>query len=386
MKRILGIVLAGVLLGMVQPVSAADIRVMTQNQYLGADLTPVFTAASQAAFNEAAVAALQQVAATQPAKRVKALAAEIAKERPALVGLQEVDLFQCTNIPPPTAGLGCDDASIRGAFVDHLQGTLSALGGTYVAAAIVMNLSVGVPLSINGFPVLVVAVDRDVILARRDVSASPVDFTGVCAKLSAQGCNYRVVLPITLPFTPPITINVERGFVAVDATVEGKAYRFVNTHLEEKHPTMPDLSLIQSYQAAELIQILGATTPSDRSLLVVGDTNSSPEDPRILGSVPTPYQQFLGTSLTGTQTPPFTDTWLLRPGKVPGLTCCQLADLSNHNSVLYERVDMLFSLEPPARVKQARVVGATVSDKTPPPGLGLWPSDHGAVSGELQFE
>jgi hypothetical protein len=46
---------------------------------------------------------------------------------------------------------------------------------------------------------------------------------------------------------------------------------------------------------------------------------------------------------------------------------------------------MIFSLEPPAKVKQARVVGATVSDKTPPPGLGLWPSDHGAVTAEMQF-
>jgi hypothetical protein len=53
--------------------------------------------------------------------------------------------------------------------------------------------------------------------------------------------------------------------------------------------------------------------------------------------------------------------------------------------VLYERVDILFSLDAPTDVKQARVVGATVSDKTPPPGLGLWPSDHGAVTAELQF-
>jgi hypothetical protein len=58
-------------------------------------------------------------------------------------------------------------------------------------------------------------------------------------------------------------------------------------------------------------------------------------------------------------------------------------DLSNHKSALYERVDMLFSHDPPAKVKQARVVGATVSDKTPPPGLGLWPSDHGAVIAEV---
>jgi hypothetical protein len=349
---------------------------MTQNQYLGADLTPVFTAPSQAAFNEAAVVALQQIAANQPAERLQALAAEIAQAGPALVGLQEVSLFQCTNLAPAAAGLGCDDASIRGAFVDHLPETLSALGETYVAAAVVTNLSVGVPLSIHGFPVLVVVVDRDVILARSDIPATPVVFPPAVCRLAAQGCNYHVVLQLPLPFTPPITINVERGFVAVDATVDGKAYRFVNTHLEEKHSDTP-AAPVQAAQAAELLQVLQATTPPDRALLVVGDTNSSPVDPLILGSIPTPYMQFVAAE--------YRDAWTLRPGKVPGLSCCQLADLSNHKSVLSERIDLLFALDVPTKVKQARVVGATVSDKTPPPGRGRWPSDHGAVIAELQF-
>jgi hypothetical protein len=84
MKRYLGVGLMVALLGLVQSVSAADIKVMTQNQYLGADLTPLFTASTQAEFNAAAVAALQQVAANRPAERVKALAAEILWEWPAL--------------------------------------------------------------------------------------------------------------------------------------------------------------------------------------------------------------------------------------------------------------------------------------------------------------
>lgn len=376
MKDLLRLCVVVALVGLVPPVNAADITVMTQNQYLGADLTPVFTAPSQAAFNEAAVVALQQIAANRPAERIQALAAEIAQAGPALVGLQEVSLFQCTNLAPPTAGLGCDDASIRGAFVDHLPETLSALGEAYGAAAVVTNLSVGVPLSIQGFPVLVVVVDRDVILARSDIPATPVVFPPAVCRPAAQGCNYHVVLQLPLPFTPPITINVERGFVAVDATVDGKAYRFVNTHLEEKHSETP-AAPVQAAQAAELLQVLQATTPPDRALLVVGDTNSSPVDPLIFGSIPTPYMQFVAAE--------YRDTWTLRPGKVPGLSCCQLADLSNHKSVLSERIDMLFSLDVPMKVKQARVVGATVSDKTPPPGRGLWPSDHGAVIAELQF-
>ena len=102
-----------------------------------------------------------------------------------------------------------------------------------------------------------------------------------------------------------------------------------------------------------LIQTLQATTPQSRSLLVVGDINSSPLDPLMSGSILTPYMQF---ALAG-----YSDAWLLRPGNVPGLTCCQLTDLSNRKAELYERIDMLFSLEPPTKVKDARVVGTIFS-------------------------
>ncbi len=384
MKSLLGLSLIISLLTLVQPIMAAELKVMTQNQYLGADLAPLFTAASEAEFNAEAVEALRLIAANRPTERIKAMAAEIAKAEPALVGLQEVFQFQCADLAPSIPEQGCDDPTIRDAFVDHLQETLSALDGTYVATAIVTNANLGVALSVTGFPVLVGVVDRDVILARSDVAASPVDFTpyqgfGICLKSSGQGCNYSVFLQVPTPFPPPFdTINVERGFVAVDATVNGRAYRFVNTHLEERPPDPTDLlSFIQWAQAVELLQILQVTTPLDTSLIVVGDINSSPLHVPILGSLPTPYTQFLEAG--------YTDGWTQRPGKVPGLTCCQRADLSNHKSELYERIDMIFSLEPPAKVKQARVVGATVSDKTPPPGLGLWPSDHGAVTAEMQF-
>jgi len=381
MKRLLGLCMVVALVGLVQPAIAADIKVMTQNQYLGADLTPLFTAATSAMFNEEAVKALRQVAANRPAERIKMLALEIGLQWPALVGLQEVYLFQCTDALGPMPGAGCDDPSIRGAFVDHLQGTLKALRGIYRARAIVTNLNLtpGIPISINGVPIFVRVVDRDVILARFDVQASPVDVTefqdhGFCAKASDQGCNYTVGLPVPTPFG--MTINVERGYVAVDAMVRGKAYRFVTTHLEQKYGDS-DASLVQVAQASELIQVLQVTTPGDRSLLVVGDINSSPVDPFILG-YPTPYMQFVAAG--------YVDAWTLRPVKLPGFTCCQLADLSNLRSVLYERVDMLFSREAPARVEHAHVVGASVLEKTPPFWRGLWPSDHGAVAAELEFK
>jgi len=382
-----------------RPASTAEIRLMTQNQYLGAELTPILAATTPEEFNGAIVKALQTMAANIPARRMQALAAEIAKNRPALVGLQEVYQFQCIDLGPPIPQQGCNDPSIAAAFSDHLQATLDALNGMYEARATVVNFNIplipytsGIPFWINGLPALLGVVDRDVILARSDIeNVTAVDYTvfqpmGICLKPSGEGCNYTAVIETSTVLGP---LSIERGFVAVDATVDGKAYRVVNTHLDWQTPD-PTNPLSQFYQAAqtyELIQILLYTTPMDRSLIVLGDMNSAPEHPAIPGPLPlpepfdsgivTPYQQFVAAG--------FADVWTFRPGRLAGYTCCQLEDLSNRKSALYERVDMIFSLDIPKKVKKVRVVGATVSDKTWPHGLGLWGSDHGSVTAEIRF-
>jgi endonuclease/exonuclease/phosphatase family metal-dependent hydrolase len=377
---------------LVSPAGAANIKVMTQNQYIGADLTPLFAAPDEAAFNAALVTALQTVAANRPAERMRALADDIAKERPELVGLQEVYQFQCS-------GPGCSDPSIAPAFVDYLQLTVNALDGTYQEVATVVNLNIpgnlpipGIPFKINGADAVLSVVDRDVILARSDIEAIPVDYTafqgvGVCLKSSGDGCNYSLVPEAP---TPLGSIDVERGFVAVDTAIDGKNYRFVTTHLEvqQPDPTNPLSQVFQSAQASELLQILLNTTPLNRSLVVVGDMNSDPAEPDIAGPLPlpapfnsgivTPYHQFVEAG--------FTDIWELRPGNAPGDTCCQTENLSNRRSALDQRIDMIFSLEVPSKVKKVRVVGDKASDKTRPPGVRLWPSDHASLTGELQFQ
>jgi len=372
---------------------AADIRLMTQNQYVGAEITKILAASTPEEFNAAIVTALKTVAANMPVERIKALAAEIAKDKPVLVGLQEVYRFQCTDLAPPSPGQGCSDPSIAPAFSDQLQATLDALNGVYEAKAQVVNLNLtGIPFWINGVPALISALDRDVILARSDAgNVTAVDYTvfqpmGICLKPSVDGCNYTTVIETDTLFGP---LSIERGYVAVDATANGRAYRVVNTHLELQYPdpTNPLSQVFQAAQAYELIQVLLFTTPMNRSLVVLGDMNSGPAHPAIPGPLPlpepfnlgivTPYQQFVAAG--------FADIWTFRPGGLPGFTCCQLEDLSNRRSVLYERVDMIFSLDIPKKVKKVRVVGATISNKTRPPGLGLWPSDHASVTAELRF-
>jgi endonuclease/exonuclease/phosphatase family metal-dependent hydrolase len=258
---------------------------------------------------------------------------------------------------------------------------LTALNGEYAKAASVINLNLppagspipGIPFDISedGLPdAFLTVVDRDVILRRSDVSANPVFFSKLCTTPSADGCNYSNALEVS---TPLGDFSFKRGYVIVDATVKGKNYRFVNTHLEIKDPPIPPE--LQASQAAELIDTLtlAGFPPMDKSLIVVGDINSSPKDQSGIS----PYEKFVENG--------YSDAWTFRPGNAKGFTCCQRPDLSNRKSVLNQRIDMIFSIETPAKVKRAHVLGNKVSSKTRPPGRGLWPSDHGSVAVGLQF-
>lgn len=387
---VLGAILAPTLLlaGSGKPARSGkpDIVVITQNQYLGADLTPIITAGTPAEYNQAVLDALYSVAANNIPERAQALAKSIAGRDAHLVGLQEVFKFECIETGTmPGACLYFSDA-----MNDHLQLTedaLLALHADYYVAGIVENLNLfpGLPvfLDLDEVPdVLISVLDRDVILARGDVGTEPVVFP--CNKPSADGCNYDVIASAKVLGG---VINIERGFVGVDATVNGQDYRFVNTHLEVQSPSDDPLSpLIQAFQATQLVATLSllAPPPPETELLVVGDINSSPVDPPFpspYGEAYPPYQQLAnGTDLFGNQLSfPYTDIWTLRPGKPAGFTCCEAADLSNGESELYERIDVIFSLYPPAGVK-ANVLNNNPEDKTP---SGLWPSDHATVVGRL---
>jgi endonuclease/exonuclease/phosphatase family metal-dependent hydrolase len=181
-------------------------------------------------------------------------------------------------------------------------------------------------------------------------------------------------------------INIERGFVGVDASVNGADYRFINTHLEVKLlGGNPAAAILQPAQATELwLAILNSgVLGSTKRLLVAGDFNSSPVDESPI-PVPTAYQQLSGGMIITGQPMPFvfTDVWNLRPGKPAGLTCCELEDLSNSPSLNYERIDLIFAFPAPLGKTKANVLNADVEDKTL---SGLWPSDHASVSARLTY-
>ena len=371
-----------------------SIKVMTQNQYPGADLAPLLTASDATEFNVALVSVLKKIAASRFHDRVQRQVAQIVKDHPHVVALQEAWRFECQDLADSIAGMGCNDPEIAGAFVDQLQETLSALkaqGVNYKAVASVKNLDVsvvqlpdlpaGIPFYINKFPVVLKTIDRDVILVRSDINARAVNFKKVCpAKISLDGCNYQQVVIANIPgLVESIKLPIERGFVAADIKVGDKNYRVVNTHLELREPdtTEPLSRFYQTAQASELITTLKATTPRGKSLLLLGDMNSSPDDTESYGMVP-PYEQFVEAG--------YIDGWLQTHQRSPGYTCCQKEELLNKKSELYERIDLVFSRQEPQWVKDIHIVGIKPSDKTlPSKGPRLWPSDHGGVSAELHF-
>lgn len=376
------------LLGAASFSAMAEIDVMTQNQYLGADLAPVLGAPDAGSFNAAVVDALTKIAATRPAARTRALADEIAQRNPDVVGLQEAFKFACQPYPgfPAARGKGCDDAVIKGAFTNHLRDTEAALRGRFIVAGKVTNLQVAeIPFAVNGYWALLTVVDRDAILVRKGLRASAVNFTGTAlCRPSDDGCNYQ-----TVPKLPTAVgeITIERGFVAVDVTVKGQTYRVFNTHLEIRQlaPSLPETRLLQVGQAYELLGTALGTWDGKKRVIVVGDFNSDPRD-----TIPAPpYPATLPWAPSLPVIPPywvfaangFTDAWTLRQRSDEGLTCCQAEDLTNRKSALYERIDLIFSLTPPSRVQDARLLGKSQDDKTrPSTGDGLWSLDHAAYA------
>jgi endonuclease/exonuclease/phosphatase family metal-dependent hydrolase len=341
---------------------AEEIRVMTRNLYLGAEIQSIVAASTPKEFYEGVQRALEQVAANDFTERAEALAAEIVEKNPHLVGLQEVYNF---TIDGSNGALPFHD------YLTILTDMLAVQGACYGVAAVVKNLDIAIPMPGVGS---VGVVDRDVILAREDVDTQVVDLTagGFC-RASLDGCNYHVVASAqTTPIGP---INFERGVVAVDAVIGTCPVRFFNTHLEVRNvdPKNPLSPFIQAAQAFELTALLKLPHDENLPVIVVGDLNSSSEHMPVGGIFP-PYMQL---EMEG-----YVDVWTLRPGNPKGFTCCQAENLLNPESILSERVDMIFCSELSINKVKANVVGNDEANKTP---SGFWPSDHAGVVARMEF-
>ena len=125
--RLLGIVLllTGIAVAVLaSPVGAqaadnVNVRIMTRNLYLGADLSPAINASTTNEFVDANGQIVRDVDTNNFPVRAKGLAQEILQQEPDLVGLQEVALwrygplndsapFTCNGVPDDDSPFGCD--------------------------------------------------------------------------------------------------------------------------------------------------------------------------------------------------------------------------------------------------------------------------------------
>ena len=316
----------------------SGITVLSRNMYVGANVDIVIGGdPSQIPFLVAQ--AFQELGSTNYPLRAELLADEIARTRPHVVGLQEVSLVRIQDPGDFLVGNPVPATAVHLDFLPILMDALEARGLDYRVVTTVENTDVELPMVTSATPTFadVRLTDYDAILARGDVSTA-----------NAVGVSFATEMPV--PGTP---IVVKRGFVAADATVGGRTYRVVNTHLESAHP------LVRLGQAAELVQYLAGET---RPIIAVGDFNSD--------------------AVTGEQTYQFllsegyADAWQSRDGgPTQALTCCQASDLSNTTSILDERLDLVLSRNLPAAAVFADVIGDDPSERVG----GLWPSDHAGV-------
>ena len=358
------------------------LEVMTQNLYVGADVFRVFDGAPCGPL-QSIYQIHETVQATDFPERAEAIADAVMRQKPHVIGLQEVALIRSqlpsdgAIVPDFQNGTFRFLPNAEDVVYDYLQILLDALaarGLDYVVVdgATSWNADIEFPMAsfdeacnLASIPMDLRQTDRDVILVRGDLPTA-----------NAANGNFSLNLPVEMNVGEPLLLAFEftRGFGLVDVTVGKNTFRVVNTHLEVGDDTDPasPINLVQFVQAAELI---GAVTGAPLPLVVMGDFNSSPSvfDPRPAYDMMTEVG--------------YTDLWNLRQGRPDqGFTCCQDELLRNEDTALFERVDLVFAFLPPGAELmpiQSRVVGDSDNDKT---ASGMWPSDHAAVVSTLRFK
>ena len=319
-------------------VGQGAVSVMTQNLYVGADVDAVITALATPDPADDIPALLDAVATlerTDFPTRAAAIAREVGRTHPMVIGLQEVSTIGI-DIPP----LGI---SVHQDFQQILLDALAAQGLNYVVAVRLENFTASPSPGIS-------LTDADVML---------VDPSRV-AVVTTAGHTFSANLGVVAP-----GVDLQRGWVEMTAVIGGVTYTFASTHTEGTGPGELLLQL-HAAQVAEMVASLGNASPA----IVMGDFNTQPNTPA--------YQVMVGGG--------FTDVWHAFRPSVRGYTCCQVADLSNPRPALRERIDYVWTRGLGdlkgryALLGQIGLYGEVPSDRIRNvAGALIWPSDHAGV-------
>jgi hypothetical protein len=316
------------------------VRAATMNLYIGSDVAQAVLAPDVPALEAAAGKIYEEVVASDPKQRMKIQAKLIKKQRPDLLGLQEVEtIFRGPKDDPAPATEEVFD------FEKLLLKALRKRGVVYKPVVRVANADVEAPSDL-GMDVRLV--DHDVLLARKGRNVK-VQQTG--------GANFETKLEVPLAGGALGTLSVPRGYVEADAKVRGTKLHVVDTHLEAF------VASTRNAQAEELL-MAGGPLESTRPVILLGDLNSDP-DGTSSGDSAEAYQMMVAAG--------FKDRGVTQN------TCCWNADLLG--GALSVRIDHVL-VRPGARGLSAKRTGAANSPLTP---AGQFPSDHASVFSRLVF-
>jgi endonuclease/exonuclease/phosphatase family metal-dependent hydrolase len=362
------------------------LTVMTRNLYLGADLTPALQANTIDGAINAGGDIVNQVHATKfPSVRAASIAAEIKKRKPDLVGLQEAALWR-TGPVNLGAALGSPAATqldpLGGDFLADLlkrvnKGAKKKGGVRYGVAVVKQEFDVELPVNDDGNGNGLAGADhnerltmRDAILVRKGV--------GVKFNHPTSG-TFNTLLRVELAGGVK-TIDVTRGWAAIDVKAHGRSFHVVDTHLEAfdsqgSNATNQGTTLgrgdVRAAQATQLVTPMpnGAVKTGKLPTILLGDMNSDDNTVQPNGDR-NAYAALVagGFSERSTGNP---------------LSCC-LNDpflVGGPNSIndFDHQVDHVL-----ANRKKVKFVKGFVNGRAPV--NGLYPSDHAAVTSVLKIK
>jgi hypothetical protein len=334
---------------------------MTRNLYLGADLDPVFAASATGdgrAIVAATTTAWQNVKATNFPERAGAIADEIERSQPLLVGLQEDSMFRTGPPDSITGNLTPNSEQVEFNYLELLLQELDQRDLHYAPVTITTNTDAENPgFTAPGVLEDIRLTDRDVILARPD-GPKP-------ALTNKQADNFEARASVPIGTTG--NLDLLRGWGSVDVTLRGQTFRFINTHLEQEGP-FSDHPFNQ-VQVAQGNENLSGPASTSLPVILVGDFNSWAG-----GGGTDTYSKLIGAG--------FKDTWSATHPSEPGNTWGHDADLLDTTVNLTQRLDLVLFRNNLCAFK-ADVVGDELKDRTP---YGLWPSDHAGLVATLRGE
>jgi len=252
------------------------VTVMARNLYLGSDvgealaLLPDLAAAGQFMWDE--------VQATNFPARAPLLAAEAAAARPAVIGLQEATTWNCTT------GLFGDSVAVYDFTRDFIAAT-EAVGVPYVIAAADGKEAFNPGYSIGPIPRLTMVDAPETFQPIFGSDSAACGFQISDALLVRADLADKVVNAGTTEYDDayaivPWLFEIQRGYAWADIDVDGAVVRFVATHLESLWDENK-----QNLGPNQARQIVADLADTELPIVVIGDFNNDPRDPRPTGGL-----------------------------------------------------------------------------------------------------